>query len=172
MLPSESTCCVTFQALEGGKNFLRHLFIKLEDSEWCWYGNDGEHVVGLKIFSTLITAHGFSCFSLEPSDGLTMLPQFHMWPVEGRSTAPMLPSQQVGSTSSKKNPAGLRRKSELTECYGCCFLRSQNPADCTGLLRKQCQAELWKPWFSAKTFIGIKIPENKPLEGSGISDNI
>lgn len=70
--------------------------------------------MGLKIFSTLITAHGFPCFSLEPSDGLTMLPQFHMWPVEGRSTAPLFPSQQVGSTSSKKNPAGLRRKSELS----------------------------------------------------------
>lgn len=110
-------------------------------------------------------------FSLEASDGSALLPEFHTWPAEGRSTAPMFPSQQVGSTSSKKSPVGLRHKGELTECYWCCLLRSQNPADCTGLLRKQCQVELWKPWFSAKTLTGIKIRENKPLEGSGISDN-
>lgn len=56
-------------------------------------------------------------FSLEPSDGPAVLQQFHMWPGEGRSTAPKFLSQQVESTPSKKNPAGLRSKSELTECY-------------------------------------------------------
>lgn len=73
--------------------------------------------MGLNIFSTLSSAHGFPCFSLEASDGSTLLPEFHMWPAEGRSTAPMVPSQQVGSTSSKKSPVGLRHKGELTECY-------------------------------------------------------
>ena len=65
-------------------------------------------------FSTLIPAPGFP--SLEPFDGLAMLQQFPMWPVERTHTLPKVPSQQAGSTSSRKNPADLRGKSELAEC--------------------------------------------------------
>lgn len=58
------------------------------------------------------------CLSLEPSDGPAMLQQFPTWPIEGTRTLPMVPSQPAGSTASKKNPADLRGKGELMECYG------------------------------------------------------
>lgn len=74
------------------------------------------HTVGLKIFLYIGYCSWLPCLSSEPSDGPAVLQQFHIWPVEGRSTSPMFPSQQVGSTSSKENPTDLRGKSELIEC--------------------------------------------------------